>query len=48
MSNRASGEVQYLNIFDTKMNAVGDACEHRSEVTSACGATEKVTFELSL
>lgn len=48
MSNRASGEVQYLNIFDTKMNAIGDACEHRREVTSACVATEKLTSELSL
>lgn len=30
------------------MSVIGEACEHKREVTSACGAIEKVAFELSV
>ena len=38
----ASGEAPYLNTFDIKMSAIGDACKHKSEVTSACSLSMRI------
>ena len=38
----ASGEAPYLNTFDIKMSAIGDACKHKSEVTSACSLCMRI------